>query len=538
MQQEAPETVGGSRRRFARIGAAVAVVAALAAPASFAAQSATKQTTDWAKGPVTFVFASAIEPSHIDPGTAVDLDSFSATRNLYDSLVMETPSLKLAPGLATKWTAKGKTWTFTLRQGVKFTDGSSLTAAGVKLSLERSMALKQGSAYLLASIKKIAAPNPRTLVVTTAQPDPFLPTHVTKIGIVSAEGIKKNKTASDPWATKYFDSNSDGTGPYVLDKWQKGVQITLKKNTSWWKGWQAGSIDVAINKFVGDTAARVQMFQRGDVDFAELWPPSDAVRVGKQKGFKLLTVDTFELDPVFYLNTKKPPFNNKLVRQAAQYAFDYKAMLGFYKGYGTTPTGPIPADYVAGAKFPAYKQDLAKAKALIQQSGVDVAQYPIKFLLPAGLQSFSVGATILQQSLQQVGFKVNIVQMQFPQIFQAFQKVETSAESSAIISSPYTNDPTIFINNFYLPGGTFNFSLYDNPKVTNLVKQARVTLDEGKRNSLLRQAQRIIRDDAPSIWSVRPKTLVVVPDYVKGYAMPRTDYRWPMYFWPLRIEAH
>jgi peptide/nickel transport system substrate-binding protein len=149
-----------------------------------------------------------------------------------------------------------------------------------------------------------------------------------------------------------------------------------------------------------------------------------------------------------------------------------------------------------------------------------------------------VGATIFQESLEEVGFDVEIQQMPFAQVMAAFSSVETSGEASAIITSPYTSDPTVFLGNFYLPGAVFNFSLYDNPAGTGLIEQARTTLDETGRTALLTEAQETIRDDAPAIWAARPKTLVALPDHVTGYEMPLTDYRWSMYFWPLRIKAH
>jgi peptide/nickel transport system substrate-binding protein len=500
-----------------------------------------KGTADgWASSPVRFVFASAMAPAHIDPALAVDLDSFSATRNLYDPLVWEDSSLKTIPWLATEWSTSGDglTTTLKLRSGVQFTDGSAFSSADVKLTIERILALKQGPFGLLSAVKGVQAPDPQTVAITTANPDPYLLTHLTRVGIVSSAGVAAHKTGDDPWATKWFDANSDGTGPYTLGSWQKGVQMTLNKNKGWWHGWEPGSVDVAINKFVTETSARVQMVERGTADFTELWPTADALRVGAKKGFKVEKVSTFEIDPMFYLNTKKPPFDNKLVRQAAQLAFDYDAMLSYYKGEATAPTGPIPNDYPGVAQFPPYKRDLEKAKALIQQSGVDLAQHPVRFMLPAGIDSFSVGATIFQQSLQQAGFKVQIQQMPFPQVLAAFSKVETAGESSAIITSPYTADPTVFLGNFYLPGGVYNFSLYDSPQVNQLIATARTSQDEKARTAALQQAQTIVRDDAPAIWAARPKTVVALPEYVTGFTMPLTDYRWSMYFWPLKIKAH
>jgi peptide/nickel transport system substrate-binding protein len=494
----------------------------------------------WAEGPVTFVYASAIAPAHIDPALASDLNSYSVTRNLYDPLVWEDASFEPVPWLATEWATSedGLTTTFTLREDVQFEDGSTLTAADVKLSIERVLALGQGPASLLTAIQSVEALDEQRVAITTATPDPYLLTHLTRVGIVSAAGVDEHKTTEDPWATEWFDKNSNGTGPYQLGDWQQGVQLTMDKNTDWWQDWKPGSIDVVINKFVTETSARIQMVEQGTADFTELWPATDAVRVGERDGFSVQRFDSYEIDPMFYLNTQKAPFDNPLVRQAAQLAFDYQAMNDYYQGNATTPSGPIPTDYLGIEDAPAYERDLDRAKELIEESGVDVAATPVRFMLPAGVDSFSVGATVFQESLEEAGFDVEIQQMPFAQVMEAFSSVETAGEASAIISSPYTSDPTLFLGNFYLPGAVFNFSLYDNPEVTGLIEQARTTLDETERTGLLTQAQEIIRDDAPAIWAARPQTLVAMPDHVTGYEMPLTDYRWSMYFWPLQIKAH
>ena len=520
----------------------LAVVLGLTAVAATACGSGSSSGASggWQQGPVTFVHAGSAAPTHIDPAQAVDLDSFTVTRNLYDPLVWTDEDLETVPWLATEWTSSddGLATTFTLRNGVEFSDGSPLTAKDVQVTFERVMALKSGPSFLFTEGTTVEAVDDRTAVFHTPQPDAYLLAHLTKLGIVSSAAVEAHKTADDPWATKWFDENSAGSGPYVLGEWQKGVQLTMTKNEDWWKGWEPGSIDTVIDQFVPETSARVQMVEKGSADFASAWSAADALRVGKQDGFTLQSVSTFEIEPMFFLNTQKAPFDNKQVRQAAQLAFDYQAVVDYYQGEATTPGGPLPGDYPGAKDFPAYEQDVAKAKELIKASGVDLSAHPVHFLLPAGYDSFSVGATIFQQSLEAVGFTVEIQQMPFTQVISAFSDPTTAGESSVIISSPYSTDPTVFLGNFYLPGATYNFSLYDNPQVTDLIEQARTSADPAASEAALQQAEEIIRDDAPAIWAGRPNTLVAMPDYVKGFEMATVDYRWTMYFWQLRIAAH
>jgi ABC-type transport system substrate-binding protein len=531
-------------RRAGLTGAVIMLVGAmlLSACSSSSGVGAKNSSSSggWQTGNVQFVHAG-LAPSHIDPAQVADYDSFTVSRNIYDPLVWTDSTGKIIPWLATQWStsADGLSTTLTLRTGVKFTDGSTFTSADVKASIDRMIAMKAGQAgALLGSVVSVDATDPQTAVIHTSTPNPYLLFHLTKVGIVSAAGVAAHKTASDPYAAAWYDSNSDSTGPYQLGTWQKATQLTLLKNKNWWNGWQPGSIDTVVIKFVPDSATRVQMVQRGDAATTETWTIPDAQRVGAQKGFTLQTVNTYDIDPIVTLNTQKAPFNNKLVRQAAQLAFDYNSMVSYWKGQATIPGGPMPNNFPGAVQFPAYKQDLAKAKSLIAQSGVNLAANPVTITVIAGVQEFAVEATVFQQSLQQAGFTVNIQTLPGAQALATIGKPQQAANAMALISSPFTGDPSLFLGNFYLPQGAFNFSFYNNPTVTDLIGKARSSKDTTTAQGYIQQAEQIIQADAPTIWTAQPKTLVPVPDYVTGYSISVDDFRWTMYFWPIRIKAH
>jgi peptide/nickel transport system substrate-binding protein len=535
---------GGRGRILAAAAAAVAVSVGLAACSSAnssgSSGSGGSNNGGWATGPVRMVYAG-LAPTHIDPRQATDLDSFTVTRNMYDPLVWSTNQGAIMPWLATAWqtSADGRTTTFTLRQGVKFSDGSTFTSADVKATIEDMLASKAGQAgSLLGSVTSVSTPNPQTAVINTSAPDPYLLTHLTRIGIVSAAGVQAHKTASDPYAFTWFDNNSDGTGPYDLGTYTKGSSLILMKNTKWWKGWQPGSIDEVVDQFVPDTATRVEMVQRGTAALTETWSVPDAERVGKQSDFTLNTYSTYDIDPVLNLNTQKPPFNNKLVRQAAQYAFNYQAMLAYWNGQATVPGGPMPNSFPGAAQFPAYAQNLSRAKQLIAQSGVNLAANPVTITVIAGVAEFSVLGTIAQQSLTAAGFKVSLQTLPGAQALAVLGKPQQANNATTLISSPFTTDPSLFLGNFYLPTGSFNFSFYNNPQVDTLIQSAKTSTSSTTATGDIQQAERIIQSDAPVIWAAVPKTLVPVPDWLVGYQPSFTDFRWTTYFWPLREKAH
>ena len=164
-------------RILAAAAAAVAVSVALAACSSGSSSSTAGSGTSnggWATSPVRLVYAG-LAPTHIDPRQATDLDSFTVTRNLYDPLVWSTDQGKPIPWLATSWhvSADGRATSFTLRSGVKFTDGSTFTSADVKETIEGMIATKAGQAgSLLSGVTGVSTPNPQTAVINTSAPIP------------------------------------------------------------------------------------------------------------------------------------------------------------------------------------------------------------------------------------------------------------------------------------------------------------------------------------------------------------------------------
>lgn len=533
-----------SRRRFltevGMLSAGVAVGPTLLS-CTTQGSSSSASSSGWAKAPVTFVFADDGDADHIDPATVFDFESFQVTRNVYDPLVqVDDANLKLIPWLATSWTPSqdGLTWTFHLRPGVTFHDGSKLDAQTVKMSLDRVLDLKQGPYYLINNFTKVEVVDPMTVAITTEGPDNYVPAHLVKVGIVSSQALIAHRTASDPWATQFFQENAAGSGPYKLDQWQKGVQINLSKNEQWWSTWQPGSIDKVIIKPTSDVAARVQLFQTGGADFINVWPASEALRVGKLPHFKLLEFNTFDTDPIFYLNTTRPPFDKKEVRQAMQYAFDYNAMIAYYKGYATIPTGPMPPDFPGGATdLQPFKQDLNQARSLLQQAGVSPSSINANILVVTGVAEFSVGATIMQDALKKLGANLSITEIPSTELISRYANPASAGDMTDIIASPFTLDPLVFMA-FFRPDNTFNLAKFNDASVIAGLDRATRTVDATARNQILHDLQHYIRDQAPCVWAARPKTLVVVPDYVDGYVMQATDYRWTLRFDNIRIHAH
>jgi len=421
---------------------------------------------------------------------------------------------------------------------VRFHDGTAFDANAVKVSIERMLGIGQGSSFLIDKVSGVSADDPMTVTITTNALDPLMLAHLVKIGIVSPAAVDQNKTTDDPWAREWFAENTAGSGPYRLVSWERGARLTLEKNQDWWFGWQPGSIDEVIFQWAGESATRAQMLERGDADLVGWLTPNDVLRIAEQPGFQLVEWQTFDTNPGIFLNTKKPPLDNLNVRQALTAAFDYQAVIDFYQGYGSTPGGPVPADFPgAGAEgFEPFKQNLDKAKQLLQGSGVDPGATPLTFIVPAGQAEFLFGATVLQETAKQLGFGVEITEVPWAQMLELYKDDDTAGHLTDFALTPYTLDPIQYLRPFYYGGGFYNMCKYDNPAVNQLIDEASMTADPDARQQLLAQAQTIIRDDAVCIWACTPRLLDAVPDHVVGYQMDITDYRWATKFYPIRIK--
>lgn len=536
-----------SRRSLARGGAGAvagglvaAPLVALAAPGSSPARLATLSQAEptWAEAPVRFVWVDTAEPTSIDPALVQDTSSFSVTRNVYEPLIEIDPAaLELIPALATDYTISedGTTYTFNLREGVTFHSGNPFTADDVKATFTRLQAINQGPSFLVANVTDVTVADPLTVTITTAEPDPFLPAHLVKIGIVSAQTVAANP-GDEGDARAWFADNTDGTGPYTLSGYERGTRILLAKHAAWWRGWEPGSIDELAFLWSSETSTRVQMLERGEADLIGWIPPAEAQRVGSGDGFSLVPWDTFDTDPAIYINTQKAPTDNALFRRALTAAFDFQAFVDYNQGYASAPTGPVPPDFPGGAQdLTPFAQDPERAQQLLDESGVDVAGLELDFVVPSGFASFAFAATVLQDVASQLGIAIAIREMPWAQMLDLYKNPPEASHFTSFAQSPFGLDPIQFVAQFYETGAVYNMAAYSNPDVDAMIEEARTATDEAARDAILNEIQHTVVNDAVNIWTCRPQTLDAVPSHVHNYVMDPTDYRWATKFYLIRI---
>ncbi|ESX11528.1 ABC transporter substrate-binding protein [Mesorhizobium sp. M0179] len=443
-----------------------AAVLALAGSQAFAAR------TD-------LVIGIPLEPPHLDPtaGAAAAIDEVLYA-NVFEGLTRIGPNGEVLPDLAESWAISddGKVYTFKLRTGVKFHDGSDFDAGDVKFSLDRARADNSVNAQkaLFAAIDTVEVVDPTTVKVTLKNPQGSF---LYNMGwgdavIVAPESADTNK------------EKPIGTGPFKFQSWAKGSSITLVKSDTYWGA--PVFLDKAEFRIVPDAAAAVPALLSGDIQAFPFFDPDSVAQVKDDPRFKVVIGST-EGETILAINNKKPPFDKLEVRQAIAFALDRKAIIdGASAGLGV-PIGshmsPASKAYVDLTGL--YPHNVDKAKELLKQAGFENG---IKATLKLPPPSYArLGGEIIASQLRDVGIDLEIIPVEWAQwLDQVFTKKDYDL---TIVSHTEPNDIDIYSRKDYY----FN---YDNPAFDKIIAELNLTSDDAKRNTLLGEAQKILADDA------------------------------------------
>lgn len=504
------------------------------------------KTAPWATGPVSFVFLTTIEPSGLDPSKQYEFDAQTVVVNAYDALtVTDEAAQELKPALATEWTANDDLteWVFTLREGVRFHDGSMLDAEGVALAMQRHLAVgaEAQASFMLEGIEDVRAVGPMAVKFSCSISKPWMAEQMAMFPIMSAQAIKEHGTDGDQWAEEFFESNCVGTGPYTFAEWQRGTKITMEKFEDWWNGpWEAGSIDTVIVQWTNNPATAVDLISGGSADFTTTWTVDSALKLADQPGFTLEEFNASYANPLICMNQAREPFDRLEVRQAFQLAFDYEAMQNYFRGYSVIPSGVMPAtEKWALPSLKPFERDVDGALKLLHDAGIDPKSLRPTCLAASGYADLMAGGAILQSSLADIGVEVEVKNVPFSTIVSMAAEPETAPElTSSLYNGIFSLDPTSYLASF-LPGvfGS-EFMNYESETLIAAHAEASSATDEAVIKRALDTAQQAIRDDAPVIFGGLPDFIVPVPDYVDGYVMQYTYNQYPCMFGQLRIREH
>jgi peptide/nickel transport system substrate-binding protein len=336
-------------------GAAATLPAGLPGPA--ASQSTQKRE---------LVVAQGGDIAWLDPHMSTSSNDIRISFNIFDNLTSRRPDGKLAPGLASEWKLQGQqAWAFKLRSGVKWHNGDPFTSADAKFSIERTYdpAAKTRVNTVLTTIERIEAPDPTTLIIHTKKPDPLLPA---RLGFYAGQIVPKKYMESV--GPEVFNQKPVGTGPVRFVSWTKDDKVVLEANPDYWGG--KPEFDRLIVRALPEMAPRIAALLKGEVDIATQLPPDQGERV---RGNASTAVAGALYGGLYVLavNSKRPPLDNPLVKQALSLAIDREVIIKeLWRGRGVVPSGPIAkGDNHFDASLPTLAYNPKEARERLKKAG-------------------------------------------------------------------------------------------------------------------------------------------------------------------------
>jgi peptide/nickel transport system substrate-binding protein len=425
----------------------------------------------------------------LDPHLQWDTDSYTIYRNIFDNLITRDESGTIVPQIATAWRyVDNTTLEFDIRTGVTFHDGSSLTPEDVAFSIRRIInpALKSPQLSQFDQIVSAEVSGPGKVTVKTGTPYPALLAQLVKLSIVQ-------KAYVEAVGDQKFNLEPVGSGPYKLKAWQKGVQTELQANPGYWRG--KPPFAAVTFRVVPDVSTRVADLRTGKADLVRQLTPDEAAQTKQDPALHVLASPTERIGYMF-INALAGPTADVRVRRAIAHAIDNNTIIeALLQGYAK-PVNIVltPANFGYVPEVKGYEYDPAKAKALLKEARAEGAS--LTFLTSPAYDRRVVEA--LQQMIQDVGLKVEIVALDHPTFLRRRQGRPDEAGSLSIGRwSCACQDADGVIFPLFRSGGIW--SKYSNPTFDKEVDTARAVLDTAARLAHYKTAFEILREDVPGL---------------------------------------
>lgn len=467
-----------------------------------------------ARAESTFIFANTSEYKTVDPNVLFGIAWVAVPLNLYDGLMRwEDNPPKLEHWLAESHTVSpgGLVYTFKLRHGIKFHDGSELTSADVVYSIERVLALKQGPAALFAALiapGSTKAPDPYTVEFNLTKPSATFISRVHEISVVNSKLVKSKEVDGD-WGNKWLSTNDAGSGSFILERYDPAVGFSATRFKDHFKGWGPKHLDRIQFRTVREQTTRVLGLIKGDFQGTDGYLPQEQLDQLKQSGKVQIIEQPSMRVAVIEINNQRAPFNDPAVRKAISYAFDYDSLINHVlRGTVIRNTGPIPANmWGYPAEEPGYKFDLARAKTELEKAKNKVDR-AVTINSMVGYNQTDSMAQILQNGLKQIGVEAKVAPETFATLSGKCKDPATAPDMWIHWVSTYYPDPHNWIGEMYdssTQGAWISCSWYKNPEVDKLLRSAVTATDQADRTKLYEQASRDVMEDAASIWIYNTK---------------------------------
>lgn len=482
----------------------------------------------------------AVIVTDLDPSTQFSNEIVIICGNMYEPLTWVNPDGEVVGALAEEWTFSedGLTWNFTLREGVKFHDGTLMNSTAVKLSFERTTRMGLGAAFIWACVNE----------TVTFDDDPYLiqfklnfPAPLDKIAAASYaawvfspevfevgddDAINDWLNGPPPGGVFAGDPPYDvGTGPYYLHEWEPGSHVVLKKFDDYWGGWEDGPYyETIYTTYIEEVATRKEGILGEEYDFTYLLAKEDLASIDASAVADVVEIPSFQ-NLLGFFNMKRYPTNITLVRQALAYAIPYQRIIDeVLVGYGVQAKGPVPAGLFGYIDdLFQYTQNITKAQELFAAAGVDPEGLDLILTYHAPDPDEAKVAEIMTLEFdEKLGIDLDVRGMEWDAQWDLAKADPTTAQHIFVmywwptILSGYD----FLINMFHTePEVFFNLGYYYDSTFDDLIDTA-YSLEATDPTASLqkyKQAQEMLIDDCPSIFFYDLENTHVIREAIEGY---------------------
>jgi peptide/nickel transport system substrate-binding protein len=452
--------------------------------------------------------------------------------NIYDTLLLPTDDGQgVKPGLATEWSvaADGLSVTVKLRDGIKFSDGSPITAEDVKWSLERAANPDNGIwNFLLGSVGSVDVKDPGTVVINLKHADPAIISALTvfNTAIMPKAQFEKSPGTTDAEKALAFAEHPVGSGPFAFASWERGSVMKLVKNQYYWDKGEDGQplpyLDGVTFEIIPDDATRILRLQSGEIHGAEFIPYSRVTELKSAPGINMEMLPSTRVQYITQnvrpqLNGKDNPLSNPKVRQAMNYAANKEAIIQIVThGAGTPLTSYMStATPLHAGDKPLYPYDLEKAKALMTEAGFTNG-FSTSLLIRAGNQDEMGMGTALQQMWGQIGIKLELKQVDNASLTEQYRA--GTFDMRVAIWTDDIADPSEITSYFaYSPTIDALHSGWKNEEVDKLFEASQKEVDPEKRKQQYARIQEIFNAEGPTVPLYQTPYPVALSDKAKGF---------------------
>ena len=467
----------------------------------------------------TLRYATGTDALTLDPQFVTDIPTARVVNQIFETLVYPDLNGDMQGVLATDWTVSDDnlTWTFNLREGVTFHDGTPFNAEAVKFTFDRIKNEENGSprASAAAAIDTVEVVDDMTVSISTKEP------YAPLLAQLSAYNLAIMAPSAGEKLNAEYSESPAGTGPFKLGEWVPGERLTLVRNDEYW-GDKAASASVELS-VVPEDSARVLMLMSGETDVISNVPTVMVPRLKDAPGVELIEETGYRTIYVG-LNLNMPPFDDLKVRQAVAHAIDTQSLLaGVMTGIGTAGGGFESTVIPGSAEIAPYAYDPEKAKELLAEAGHPDG-FDVEFFVPNGryTNDRQLGEAI-QAQLAEVGIRANLQSPEFG-AYSAMLRERDKIPLYLLGKGSPTGDLDLTLGITTASEGSGNYSNYANEEVDKMIAEQRVAVDPAKRKEILKNILQQVYDDVPLVVLYYENQIFGQRDNVTGFeVMPNEN---------------